>query len=253
MKIREVPLLAVASCLAAAPLHAQQFSIPPTNSPDLAWWRESMQTRADRLAWWREARFGMFVHWGVYSGLGNEYHGRKGGGYAEHIQRVLKIPITEYRRDVAGGFNPTNFNADEWIRTAKEAGMGYFVITAKHHDGFAMWPSRVSDYNITNCTPFKRDPMRELRDACRKHAIKFGFYYSQAFDWGEANGPGNDWDYNNPGGDQEIFPPAAGSGGGLVHRVCTPPSRDSVTPARLTLLSERRDCSQETISSLTFS
>jgi alpha-L-fucosidase len=146
----------------------------------------------------------MFVHWGVYSGLGNEYKGRKGGGYAEHIQRVLKIPIADYRREVAGDFNPTDFNADEWIQNAKDAGMGYFVITAKHHDGFAMWPSRVSDYNITNCTPFKRDPMRELRDACRRHGVKFGFYYSQAFDWGEANGAGNDWDYNNPGGDKLI-------------------------------------------------
>jgi alpha-L-fucosidase len=204
MKMRIVVFLAIASFLALTALAADQFSIPPTNSPELAWWHESMQTHDERVAWWREAKFGMFVHWGVYSGLGNEYKGRKGGGYAEHIQRVLKIPIADYRREVAGSFNPTNFNADEWIRTAKEAGMGYFVITAKHHDGFAMWPSQVSDYNITNCTPFKRDPMRELRDACRKYGLKFGFYYSQAFDWGEANGAGNDWDYNNPGGDKLI-------------------------------------------------
>lgn len=163
-----------------------------------------MKTHDERIGWWREARFGMFVHWGVYSTLGNEYKGRKGGTYAEHIQRVLKIPIPEYRKEVAGVFNPTNFNADEWIRTAKEAGMGYFIITSKHHDGFAMWPSHVSDYNIANCTPFKRDPMAELRAACKKHGVKFGFYYSQAFDWGEANGPGNDWDYNNPGGDKLI-------------------------------------------------
>jgi alpha-L-fucosidase len=202
MKMRNFLLLA--ALLTNAAIAADQFSIPPTNSPELAWWRESMQTHDERIAWWREAKFGMFVHWGVYSGLGNEYKGRKGGGYAEHIQRVLKIPIAEYRREVAGNFNPTNFNADEWIQNAKEAGMGYFVITAKHHDGFAMWPSRVSDYNITNCTPFKRDPMRELRDACRKQGVKFGFYYSQAFDWGEANGAGNDWDYNNPGGDKLI-------------------------------------------------
>jgi alpha-L-fucosidase len=201
MKMRILLFLTAASLPAIA---ADQFSIPPTNSAELAWWRESMQTHDERVAWWREAKFGMFVHWGVYSGLGNEYHGRKGGGYAEHIQRVLKIPIAEYRREVAGNFNPTNFNADEWIKNAKDAGMGYFVITAKHHDGFAMWPSRVSDYNITNSTPFKRDPMRELRDACRKYGVKFGFYYSQAFDWGEANGAGNDWDYNNPGGDKLI-------------------------------------------------
>jgi alpha-L-fucosidase len=202
MKMRIVHFLAC--FLTNAAIAADQFSIPLSNSPELAWWRESMQSHDERIAWWREAKFGMFVHWGVYSGLGNEYHSREGGGYAEHIQRVLKIPIADYRREVAGNFNPTNFNADEWIRNAKDAGMGYFVITAKHHDGFAMWPSRVSDYNITNCTPFKRDPMRELRDACRKHGVKFGFYYSQAFDWGEANGAGNDWDYNNPGGDKLI-------------------------------------------------
>src|ERR1051326_6678603 len=137
MKIRI--FLSLASLLSSPAVAADQFSIPPTNSPELAWWRESMQTHDERIAWWREAKFGMFVHWGVYSGLGNEYKGRKGGGYAEHIQRVLKIPIADYRRDVAGNFNPTNFNADEWIQNAKQAGMGYFVITAKHHDGFAMW------------------------------------------------------------------------------------------------------------------
>jgi len=161
-----------------------------------------LQTRDERLAWWRDARFGMFVHWGVYSGLGNEFHGRKGGGYAEHIQRVLKIPVAQYREEVAGTFNPSRFDADEWIRRAAQAGMGYFVITAKHHDGFAMWPTKVNTYNIVQATPFRRDPMRELRDACRKYGVKFGFYYSHAFDWGEADAPGNDWDYNNPGGDK---------------------------------------------------
>ena len=187
---------------ATAGAGAAAYGVPDKDSPELAWWRESLKTHDERLGWWREARFGMFVHWGVYSGLGNEFQGRKGGGYAEHIQRVLKIPIPVYRAEVAGRFNPTNFNADAWIRTASEAGMGYFIITAKHHDGFAMWPSRASAYNLTNCTPFKRDPMRELKVACQKYGLKFGFYYSHAFDWGEANGPGNDWDYQNPGGDK---------------------------------------------------
>jgi len=157
--------------------------------------------RDARLGWWREARFGMFVHWGVYSGLSGTWGGKAYGGYGEHIQRMAKIPIPVYRKEVAGAFNPTGFNADEWIRLAKEAGMGYFVITAKHHDGFAMYDSQVSDYNIVKATPFARDPMKELQAACRKHGLKFGFYYSHAFDWGEANGPGNDWDYQNPGGD----------------------------------------------------
>jgi len=180
----------------------EKFTLPSKDSPEAAWWRESMKTRDERLAWWREARFGMFIHWGVYSGLGNEFHGKKGGGYAEHIQRVLKIPIPVYRKEVAGTFNPTNFNADEWVSLAKQAGMGYIVITAKHHDGFAMWPSKVNTYNIMDATPWKHDPMKDLKAACQKHGIRFGFYYSQAFDWGEKDGAGNDWDYDNPGGDK---------------------------------------------------
>ncbi len=174
------------------------------DSPDLAWWRESMTTHDQRIAWWREGRFGMFVHWGVYSHLGGTWQGKAVNGYAEHIQRKLTIPIPVYREQVAGKFNPTEFNADEWIRAAKEAGMSYFIITAKHHDGFAMWDSKVSDYNIVKATPFQRDPMKELKAACRKYGLKFGFYYSHAFDWGDANGPGNDWDYDNPGGDRNL-------------------------------------------------
>jgi len=201
-------LLSLATGLALAvittTLTAQSFSVPDKDSPEAAWWRESMKTHDERIAWWREAKFGMFVHWGVYSSLGNEYKGRKGASYAEHIQRVLKIPIPEYRREVAGIFNPTNFNADEWIRIAKDAGMGYFIITSKHHDGFAMWPTKVNDYNVITATPWKHDPMADLRAACKKYGVKFGFYYSHAFDWGTENGPGNDWDYNNPGGDKLI-------------------------------------------------
>lgn len=201
--IRLVSAIAVLG-LCAASLEAQPFKLPPKDSPELAWWSESLKTHEERIAWWREAKFGMFVHWGVYSALGNEYKGRKGGGYAEHIQRVLKIPISEYRREVAGIFNPTNFNADEWIRTAREAGMGYFIITSKHHDGFAMWPTKINDYNIMTATPWKHDPMADLRAACKKYGVKFGFYYSHAFDWGTENGPGNDWEYHNPGGDKLI-------------------------------------------------
>ncbi|MBI5381778.1 MAG: alpha-L-fucosidase [Opitutae bacterium] len=174
-------------------------------SPGLDWWRESMQSRDARLQWWREARFGLFVHWGIYSGLGGVWHDQKiTTGYTEHIQRRLKIPIAAYRAEAAGSFNPAAFDAREWIRLAQAAGAGYFVITAKHHDGFAMYDSAASDYNIVRATPFKRDPMRELRDACRAAGLKFGFYYSHAFDWGEADAPGNDWDYQNPGGDTLI-------------------------------------------------
>jgi len=178
--------------------------LPAKDSPQVRWWRDSRTNLDERLAWFRDARFGMFIHWGVYSGLGNEFEGRKGGGYAEHIQRVLKIPIPEYRKNVAGNFNPTNFNADAWVALAKQAGMKYIVITSKHHDGFAMWPTKVNDYNIMDATPWHHDPMADLRAACDRQGIKFGFYYSQAFDWGNSNAPGNDWDYQNPGGDKKI-------------------------------------------------
>jgi len=183
---------------------ADEFSLPLKDSPEAAWWRDSRTNLDERLGWFRDARFGMFIHWGVYSGLGNEYQGRKGGGYAEHIQRVLKIPIPEYRTNVAGNFNPTNFNADACVALAKQAGMKYIVITSKHHDGFAMWPTKVNDYNLMDATPWKHDPMADLRAACDRQGIKFGFYYSQAFDWGNSNAPGNDWDYNNPGGDKKL-------------------------------------------------
>src|SRR5256885_6408108 len=197
----------IASCLstsAGAFAQTASFSAPDKNSPEMAWWRESMKTRDQRLAWWREARFGMFIHWGVYSSLGNEYDGKKGGGYAEHIQRILKIPIPEYREKVAGQFNPTKFNADEWAKLAKQAGMGYMVITSKHHDGFAMFDSKVSEYNVVKSTPWHHDPMKDLKEACDRQGVKFGFYYSHAFDWGEKEGAGNDWDCDNPGGDRNL-------------------------------------------------
>ena len=164
------------------------------------WWAASMKTADQRIAWWREARFGMFVHWGVYSLPAGEWKGKVVKGYAEHIMRSQRIPRSEYL-ELAHQFNPVNFNADEWISTAKKAGMRYFIITAKHHDGFAMYDSKVSDYNIVQQTPFKRDPMEELSKACKKYGVKFGFYYSHAFDWEHPDAPGNDWDYDNPGGD----------------------------------------------------
>lgn len=183
---------------------AESFSVPDKSDPSVAWWRDAQTNLDSRLEWWRDARFGMFIHWGVYSGLGNEFHGRKGGGYAEHIQRILKIPIPVYRAEVAGNFNPTNFDADTWVRLARDAGMKYIVITAKHHDGFAMWPTKVNDYNVMDATPWHHDPMADLKAACDKYGIKFGFYYSQAFDWGNSNAPGNDWEYHNPGGDKKL-------------------------------------------------
>ena len=169
------------------------------------WWNESMKTHDTRIEWWKEARFGMFVHWGVYSTPGGEWKGKEVSGYSEHLMRKEKIPVTEYREDVVRPFNPIDFNADEWIRTARDAGMKYFIVTAKHHDGFAMFASDVTDFNIVDDTKYGKDPMPGLAAACKKYGIKFGFYYSHAFDWEDPNAPGNDWDYNNPGGDLNLF------------------------------------------------
>jgi alpha-L-fucosidase len=171
---------------------------------DEGWWSDSMRTKDQRIAWWRDARFGCFMHWGVYSVLDGEWQGKPVSGYAEHIQRKMKIDQATYRREAVEKFNPVAFNADEWAALLKRAGMRYLIITSKHHDGFAMFDSDVSDYNVIDATPFRRDPMRELADACRRQGIKFGFYYSQAFDWGEKDGAGNDWEFKNPGGDRLI-------------------------------------------------
>ena len=183
------------------PLPRTQMNIDKQSS-DMAWWREAQNARDERVAWWQDARFGMFVHWNASSQLGGVWRDKVYSGYTEHIQRLATIPCEVYREEVVGVFNPTEFDADRWIKAAKSAGMRYFIITAKHHDGFAMFDSDASDYNILDATLFGRDPMKELKEACERHDIRFGFYYSHAFDWGEPNGAGNDWDYDNPGGSQ---------------------------------------------------
>jgi alpha-L-fucosidase len=179
-------------------------AVPLAERPELDWWRRSQATREERLGWWREARFGMFMHWGAYSHLAGVWDDEPVRGYAEHIQRIRKISMAEYRARAVGAFNPTQFDADAWVRTLKAAGMGYLIITAKHHDGFAMYDSEVSDYNVVKATPWHHDPMRDLKAACDRHGVKFGFYYSHAFDWGDAEAPGNDWEYDNPGGDRRL-------------------------------------------------
>jgi alpha-L-fucosidase len=168
------------------------------------WWTASMKNHDQRIQWWRDGRFGMFIHWGVYAEAGGEWKGKKVSGYAEHLMRKEKISFSEYLQ-LAHQFNPVKFNAGEWVRLAQQAGMRYLVITAKHHDGFAMYPSDVSDFNIKKQTPFQRDPMEELSAACKKYGLKFGFYYSHAFDWEHPDAPGNDWEYKNPGGDSNLF------------------------------------------------
>lgn len=154
---------------------------------------DSLKQTPDSLArqnlWFRDAKFGAFIHFGVYSTLEGEYKGRGSEHrYSEWIQISAKIPAAEYRK-VASQFNPSEFDADEWAKTFKDSGIRYVVITSKHHDGFALFKSMVSYYNIVDYTPFKRDIIKELSDACHRQGLKFGVYYSQAQDWDEPDAP----------------------------------------------------------------
>jgi len=163
-------------------------------------WHETEQLKQYRLSWWRQAKFGMFIHWGLYSIPAGVWKGKASKGYSEWIMWKLKIPVAEYEQ-LAKEFNPVRFNAEEWVGLAKQAGMKYMVMGAKHHDGFAMFHSKVSPYNIIDATPFNRDPIKELAEACRKEGIKFGCYYSVDRDWHHPDafcanqGEGNTWDY----------------------------------------------------------
>ena len=165
------------------------------------WWTDARKNYDERMGWYNDAKFGCFIHWGVYSDVAGFWHGKHIGGYTEHLMRKATIPLDVYRKEVVAPFNPTGFDADEWMSHARDAGMKYFIVTAKHHDGFAMFPSDAYPYDIRQ-TSFDRDPMGELREAARRYGIKFGFYYSHAFDWEHPDAPGNDWDYDNPGGDR---------------------------------------------------
>lgn len=145
-------------------------------------------THDAKMEWWRDAKFGMFIHWGPYSLYGGVYNGfNQHRGGAEWIMNRCKIPVAEYRAK-ASTFNPVKFDADAVVRMAKETGMKYIVFTSKHHDGFAMFKSNASEFNIVDYTPYKKDIVAQLAEACRKHDIKLGLYYSQSQDWCNTGG-----------------------------------------------------------------
>lgn len=149
---------------------------------------ETAEQKAERMRWWTEARFGMFIHWGVYAQFGGQYRGyEQARGGAEWIMNRCKIPVAEYQK-MAKEFNPSGYDPDQWVKMAKDAGMKYIVITAKHHDGFALFETKTSPWNVVEATPYGKDLIKPLAEACRKYGLKLGFYYSQAQDW------------NNPGG-----------------------------------------------------
>jgi alpha-L-fucosidase len=181
---RAFATLAAFACVVGHTL--AQAPTNPTAPPDPA--------KEKRLEWFREAKYGLFIHWGLYAIPAGQWKGKRSLGLGEWVMLRSAVPVKEYEQ-LASRFNPVKFNADEWVKLAKDAGMKYIVITSKHHDGFALWKSKASAYNVVDATPFKRDILKELADACARGGIRLGFYYSQSQDWHEPNGAGNTWDF----------------------------------------------------------
>ncbi|HOX00813.1 MAG TPA: alpha-L-fucosidase [Candidatus Paceibacterota bacterium] len=160
---------------------------------------ETRAQRDARMAWWRDAKFGMFIHWGVYAVPAGTYQGRQIPGIGEWIMRNAEIPVAEYRA-FARQFNPVRYDPAAWAQLARDAGMRYIVITSKHHDGFALFPSGVTDWDIEDATPYGKDLIGPLAQAAREQGLRFGLYYSQAQDWTHPGGAkarlqeGQGWD-----------------------------------------------------------
>lgn len=150
-------------------------------------------TNEHKMEWFRGAHYGLFIHWGLYAELGGIWKQQRIAYGAEWIMRNAKIPLQDYKK-LADTFNPTEFDAQKWVEHAKAWGMKYIVFTAKHHDGFSMFDTACSDYNIMN-TPYGRDIVAELAEACRACGMKLCLYYSQMQDWEDPNGNGNEWDF----------------------------------------------------------
>lgn len=174
---------------AALALSAQAQAAP--NVP-----RETAARRDARMAWWRDARFGMFIHWGAYAVPAGVYRGERMEGTGEWIMNRGHIPVAAYET-FARRFNPVRFDAAEWVRVAKDAGMKYVIITSKHHDGFALFDSKVSRYDLVDATPYQRDAIRALATESRKAGLKFGVYYS-IMDWHHPDAQAPNYpDYNS--------------------------------------------------------
>ena len=183
-------ILAVALPVAAPrPVRAEEAADPNPYA------HETKEQKDARMKWWREARFGMFIHWGVYSVPAGTYQGKQIGGIGEWIMNRGKIPVAEYKA-FAKQFHPVKYNPEDWVLLAKEAGMKYIVITSKHHDGFALFDSKVTDWDVVDATPYGKDLLKPLAEACAKHGMKLGFYYSEAQDWNHPGGAaaGGHWD-----------------------------------------------------------
>jgi alpha-L-fucosidase len=159
-----------------------------------------------RLEWFRDAKYGMFIHWGLYALPAGEWQGRRCLGLGEWLMNRCQVPVKDYEQ-LANRFNPVKYDADAWVQLAQDAGMKYIVITSKHHDGFALFKSAASPYNVVDATPYRKDVLKQLADACARHGMRLGFYYSQSQDWHEPGGAGNTWDFGpdlGPDGKTEL-------------------------------------------------
>ena len=188
-------LIGIAAFLAATlPGLAQQDTEP----------QETKEHRDARMKWWRDAKFGLFIHWGVYSVPAGTYQGEQVPGIGEWIMLRGKIPVDEYRA-YAKDFNPVKYDPEFWAELAREAGMKYVVITSKHHDGFALYDSQVTDWDIAGASPYGKDLLAPLVKAVKNRGLKMGFYYSQAQDWNHPGGAksgmkeGEGWDDKHKG------------------------------------------------------
>ncbi|MBI1335590.1 MAG: alpha-L-fucosidase [Phycisphaera sp.] len=172
---------------------AGKASLPPRGTTTEL--DETPEQRNERMKWWREAKFGMFIHWGVYSVPAGTYDGKQIAGIGEWIMNRAKIPCEVYQQ-YAKVFNPVKYDPDAWAALAHEAGMRYIVITSKHHDGFALFPTAASKWNVVDATPYGQDLIGPLSTAARNRGLHFGLYYSQAQDWNNPGGAaaGGHWD-----------------------------------------------------------
>lgn len=164
------------------------------------------QSKPDKMDWWKEAKFGLFIHWGVYAVPAGVYDGKDINGIGEWIMNRGKIPVATYQA-YAGQFNPVKYDPEAWVKMAKDAGMKYLVITSKHHDGFALFNTKASKWNVVDATPYGKDLLKPLAEACHKHGLRLGFYYSQAQDWNNRGGAasGGHWDKAQDGSMDEYI------------------------------------------------
>lgn len=203
MGIRKIVIVALIVYIGLTACKQNQTSKATTSKPsteksmDELWGdkKSDQEMTTKDISWYEYAKFGMFIHWGLYSDAAGEWDGKHYFGINEWIMKRAEVKTADYKK-LAETFNPTAFDADIITQLAVDAGMKYIIITTKHHDGFALFQSKASDFNIVDATPYGKDPLKDLARACKEKGLKLGFYYSQTQDWTEKDGFGNTWEYS---------------------------------------------------------